>query len=438
MSESSVVTPPRAQRLARIGIASLERGSAEGIEGVLNSFARLAGLRALREYDAAMESAEGAIDRIHALGPQSAVGWYAGRLQVLVTAMFAHQMDRVQELTGAMDGDTHLGRRRHLDSLMAFTYAASGDLPMMQQRLDAIGDPNRTGWQGSYYALGWHLASALKAANAGEPDRAQQFLKPLLSQLSALDLWPAVVWVRGLIRLIYGHVSQGLSELSDINRECRNLPISRRWAEQLRVLHAELLMASGGAAAAEATLSEAWSGEDPHPATRLARARLHLLRKRPEDVISELAQPTGARYSSGMHAQRLLLSALAHRQLGHDALAIELSQRGLHDLAELGLRWPLSLLPGDDLSALTEHAGVEAPPALGTPFHSGPMLNATLSTREEVVLEQLQTGHPLEEIARILHVSPNTIKTQVRSIYRKLGVTTRSEAVHRAAQLGLL
>jgi ATP/maltotriose-dependent transcriptional regulator MalT len=32
----------------------------------------------------------------------------------------------------------------------------------------------------------------------------------------------------------------------------------------------------------------------------------------------------------------------------------------------------------------------------------------------------------------------NTIKTQVGSIYRKLGVTERNEAIARAEQLGLL
>lgn len=43
----------------------------------------------------------------------------------------------------------------------------------------------------------------------------------------------------------------------------------------------------------------------------------------------------------------------------------------------------------------------------------------------------------LEELARELFVSRNTIKTQVRSVYRKLGISTRREAVTHARRLGL-
>ena len=42
------------------------------------------------------------------------------------------------------------------------------------------------------------------------------------------------------------------------------------------------------------------------------------------------------------------------------------------------------------------------------------------------------------EIAAELFVSRNTVKSQVLSIYRKLGVSSRSKAVDRARDLGLL
>ena len=42
------------------------------------------------------------------------------------------------------------------------------------------------------------------------------------------------------------------------------------------------------------------------------------------------------------------------------------------------------------------------------------------------------------EIARQLFLSPNTIKSQAYSIYRKLGSSTRSQAVDRSRELGLL
>ena len=54
------------------------------------------------------------------------------------------------------------------------------------------------------------------------------------------------------------------------------------------------------------------------------------------------------------------------------------------------------------------------------------------------VLPLLSTYLPLPEIGEQLFLSPNTIKSHARSIYRKLGATTRSEAVRRAREVGLL
>jgi LuxR family maltose regulon positive regulatory protein len=60
-----------------------------------------------------------------------------------------------------------------------------------------------------------------------------------------------------------------------------------------------------------------------------------------------------------------------------------------------------------------------------------------LSNREIAVLSLLPTDLSLRDIASSLSVSNNTIKTQTRSIYRKLGVPNRAGAVARARELGL-
>jgi len=54
------------------------------------------------------------------------------------------------------------------------------------------------------------------------------------------------------------------------------------------------------------------------------------------------------------------------------------------------------------------------------------------------VLEQLATHRTLSEIGDHLYVSRNTVKTHTVSIYRKLLVSGRSEAVERAVELELL
>jgi len=61
-----------------------------------------------------------------------------------------------------------------------------------------------------------------------------------------------------------------------------------------------------------------------------------------------------------------------------------------------------------------------------------------LTDREFAVLRLLPSSLSRREIADALYVSPNTIKTHVKGIYRKLDVSSRDEAVMRARELGLL
>jgi len=61
-----------------------------------------------------------------------------------------------------------------------------------------------------------------------------------------------------------------------------------------------------------------------------------------------------------------------------------------------------------------------------------------LTERELEVLRLLRGPLSLRDIARELYVSPNTVKTHTQSIYRKLGVSDRQEALAKARELGLV
>jgi LuxR family maltose regulon positive regulatory protein len=63
---------------------------------------------------------------------------------------------------------------------------------------------------------------------------------------------------------------------------------------------------------------------------------------------------------------------------------------------------------------------------------------STLTPAELRVLPMLSTHLSFEEIAERLHVSRHTVKAQVVSIYGKLDVSSRSEAIDRAIEIGLL
>jgi LuxR family maltose regulon positive regulatory protein len=62
----------------------------------------------------------------------------------------------------------------------------------------------------------------------------------------------------------------------------------------------------------------------------------------------------------------------------------------------------------------------------------------SLTAAEVRVLGYLPSHLSFREIADLLYVSPNTVKTHARGIYRKLGVTSRGNAVDRARSAGLV
>jgi len=102
----------------------------------------------------------------------------------------------------------------------------------------------------------------------------------------------------------------------------------------------------------------------------------------------------------------------------------------------LGRRGDLDGVDPQFVAALVAAAPAEA--AAGGPASpaNGPVEPVT--ERESVVLRYLPSLLTVVDIAGELGVSPNTVKTQMKSLYRKLAVENRRGAVQRARQLGLL
>jgi LuxR family maltose regulon positive regulatory protein len=61
-----------------------------------------------------------------------------------------------------------------------------------------------------------------------------------------------------------------------------------------------------------------------------------------------------------------------------------------------------------------------------------------LTDRERQVLGYLPSHLSTRQIAAAIYVSPNTVKTHMKAIYRKMGAASRSEAVAIAVGRGLL
>ncbi len=144
---------------------------------------------------------------------------------------------------------------------------------------------------------------------------------------------------------------------------------------------------------------------------------------------------------------RLLLTcALLALRRGETARSSHLLELVLDDIARDGWRLPLSEL-GEGARELlrsqygqvTRHglllAGLLAEQRVDG--HASQLI-APLSERESEVLVYLPTGLSQAELCEALFISNNTLKSHLRSIYRKLGVESRREAVIHARSIDLL
>lgn len=177
-------------------------------------------------------------------------------------------------------------------------------------------------------------------------------------------------------------------------------------------------------------------------ASALANRRPDLARTRLDAVMPEPAEtmPRAA-------VEQLLLRAwVASSENGSGAAgdimrsAMELASR--HDLVSVFVRaGPETLrlaadLPGAPVRFRTEVT--ERARALRQPRATSSELAEQLTDRELEILAYLPTRMTNTELAARCYVSPNTIKTHMAHIYRKLTVPNRNSAVARAQELGLL
>ena len=61
-----------------------------------------------------------------------------------------------------------------------------------------------------------------------------------------------------------------------------------------------------------------------------------------------------------------------------------------------------------------------------------------LSVRERMIVRLMGDGLSNKRIARQLSIAPETVKSHAKSVFLKLTVQTRAQAVYRAATLGLI
>lgn len=181
--------------------------------------------------------------------------------------------------------------------------------------------------------------------------------------------------------------------------------------------------------------------------TAVTRARLALAAGNPKHALLFIleGQRRGRTERYGQ-IELALLRAAAELALEREQEASVSLLRVINQVNACGVHVPFHLLPRDTVEAFAELSGEAREyfaehgvfgSAYSAPYAAG-AATISLSERELIVLRALEPGVTVDQIAKRLVVASNTVKAQLRSVYRKLGVSTRQEALLAAAELGLL
>ena len=228
--------------------------------------------------------------------------------------------------------------------------------------------------------------------------------------------------------------------LADVRRLQADLPPNEFLAAWTLLVSAELELAAGRPVEARSML-EAEPSVVAAPASRVVRGQALVDEGLPEEALVEV-EPLVDYLDGGLRSvQALVICAQAHDEARRDAKALQclidaLAQGVPQDYLRPFYRNRIRLLPllrRYRLSGAPHVDVVNAMLDLDDSYGHRPI--EPLTDRELAVLQLLPSMMSNEEIATELFVSVNTVKVHLKSLYRKLGVSSRREAVMAGAGL---
>lgn len=308
---------------------------------------------------------------------------------------------------------------------IAMIHALSGELATAQRWVDtAVDRPWADSILNEYPGSLLRIAQTKILLERGELDRADDTLDQLWHTIATVEHWPALAHLRAMIDICRGHSGEGLERL----RALRGQRGPKSPTSQIRLLdltESSLMLANGDVASAQGLAPRV---DDP-PMLLIGAARVELFRGQYERALQRLSGITAG--GPEARANRAVLEAIALHRTGREAEGALAARRARTIADAHGLSTPFLLIAEADREL----------------FDTGPLQDADviaavpaprLTEREHVVLRELVHTTSVDDIAERLHVSANTVKSQRRTLYRKLGASSRDDAVAIAVGHGLL
>lgn len=439
MGDRALRPTGRTERLVRAGLNELlsRQLPESATDRYLLELARFAGHRALREYPEARTIAQRVLPATVELETASAARVGASRsllVDFAVVNLLAGDQQGAIDAASLLTDDIYPALVTTRSALLGLSHTIRGDLQAADQALGLIRNERKLGAEDSLERSAWRLARVHLLLEQGDVLDAFAELDGLRDRLTESELWPAILWTSAYTRLVTGAAERGTAELERGLEGMRRRGLSPAWEERLRTMRADLLLASGAASKA----AEALGGRSTTASSLCTLARISLTVGRPDEALARLAHVGEQALYPREAAESALLLATAQLRLRRTELAKHSLEAALHRIRETRLRSLLSFISVEDLAGLRPLAPASLwLEPLAQPF-SLTALGEALTEREARVLSELVVGDQISQIADRLHVSPNTVKSQLRGVYRKLGVSGREEAIRAAADHGLL
>ncbi|WP_449281951.1 LuxR C-terminal-related transcriptional regulator [Leucobacter sp.] len=330
-------------------------------------------------------------------------------------------------------GNGALARRSldHLSYVLAWTGRQREAQAVLDRRHDTDDDESWTAYGGA------HAAAATAAGHIAywgdDLDRAQaEFTRAMRGGSSPLAF-------AGIARMMLAFTAAASRDPGLCHRAARELQAIPQqmhrgvsWPAFRDASRAALHEAAGHRAQAM-KIVEHYAESSDLPLVSVLLSGIAMRAGRAELAASMLSRQERYLSASYIVTAKLAADALVRAQRALEDPAHELVEQALEIASAEDVRRPFS---GGGIAMrklLTEHLAwgtrheqfISECLALRTT--SGPQ--DQLSERENAVFSQLRTTKTMQEIAEVLGVSINTVKTHQRSIYRKLGVASRREAV---------
>jgi DNA-binding CsgD family transcriptional regulator len=344
----------------------------------------------------------------------------------------------------------HLTRSEQIECLgsLALAAYAQGDLTTTDRMIAAVtaADAPRSVMH-SGFASAYYAARILVTTDRYELEELPEFVDDMVKASVHTEWEPFAEVVSAYARALQGHPIEALDLLHRAHQIYMKWQPSGIGLDVGDLLRADILSTMDRGDEAFDILG-AMNPHERHalcPERFMARIALQHGDLRGADLALGDCELLGEGHSPRTLIDVQLVRAAIEMERGNLSSSDMNFDRALHAMARTGVRSPFRHIPPALLARLTDRALQRAQSDEGRRILSR-VAEATdghvddreaLSERERLVLFYVQRKLTVAQIANELFISPNTVKTHLRRLYRKLGVATREEAIRKARSLGL-